>query len=96
MNIQKTFRGLTISVVFCALIISTLSPVAFAASSSYGYAVINVSVLNVRTGPGTDYDIAYELSAGDIVYLTGQIGDGDGYTWYELDKALYQSPQTAK
>ena len=87
MNIQKRkriFKGVILSLVLCALIISTLSPAAFAASSAYGYAVVNVSILNVRTGPGTDYDIAYALTTGDIVYLTGQIGEGDGYTWYEL------------
>lgn len=84
-NTQKRiFRGLIVSALLCALIVATLSPAAFAASTSVCYAEINVSVLNVRTGPGLSYDVAYSATTGDIINLTGDTATADGYTWYKV------------
>jgi uncharacterized protein YgiM (DUF1202 family) len=49
-------------------------------NDSAGYA-------NIRSGPGTNYDVAYSLNNGQSVYTTGYTvySDRDGYRWAELD-----------
>lgn len=46
----------------------------------YGRVSTNGSVLNVRSGPGTDYDRVFRLDHGDVVTITG-IDNG----WYKID-----------
>ena len=84
MNIQKVFKGLTIALSLCAFCISILSPAAYASEASWGTGHINVGPINVRTGPGTSYDIAYSVNVGDVVELTGETASSGGYTWYRL------------
>ena len=42
---------------------------------------VNSSTLNVRSGPGKDYDSLGSLSEGDTINVTGQADTG----WYEID-----------
>lgn len=81
---NRIFRGLTVCVLLCALIVVTLSPAAFAAYSDEIIAVVNVSPLNVRTGAGLSYSIAYQVHTGDVIQLTGTTKVADGYTWYQI------------
>lgn len=46
-------------------------------------AKINVSELNVRSGPGLSYSVVQTLTSGDIIYLSGTTKQADGYTWYQ-------------
>ncbi len=56
-----------------------------------GYGEVNVdSVLNVRSGPGTDYDKLGTLSAGTVVEITG-MEDGWYHIAYGEEKAGYVS-----
>ena len=42
------------------------------------------SVVNLRSGPGTTYDIAGTLAAGDTVPVVGQALASDGFVWWQL------------
>lgn len=51
---------------------------------------VNISTLNVRIGPDTDYDILGTLSYGQAVMVTGQTANG----WYQIlynDQTAYVS-----
>jgi len=41
-------------------------------------------VRNIRSGPGTDYDIVRSLQAGNTVTGIGQTRDADGFPWYQV------------
>jgi len=50
--------------------------------------VINVDIgssLNVRKGPGTQYDSLGRLYANNTVNVTGSANGNDGYVWYKID-----------
>lgn len=47
--------------------------------------VVTTSILNVRKGPSTDYDILTKISLGQEFEYTRTTEPGDGYTWYEID-----------
>jgi uncharacterized protein YgiM (DUF1202 family) len=42
-------------------------------------------VRNVRSGPGTDFEIVRVLQAGDSVTGIGQTRDADGFPWYQTN-----------
>lgn len=44
------------------------------------YGLVNTSVLNVRSGAGTDYDRVGKLSGGTVVTVLAEAGDG----WYQV------------
>ncbi len=44
------------------------------------YGLVNTSVLNVRSGAGTDYDRVGKLSGGTVVTVLSEAGDG----WYQV------------
>ena len=66
-----------------------------AAQSESVYVKITADALNVRTGPGTDYEVAGELASGKVVKV---LGTQDG--WYQLKQgyisAEYTAPATAE
>lgn len=41
--------------------------------------------VNLRTGPGTNFDRAGTLGAGESFEVVGQAAGSDGFTWYELE-----------
>jgi hypothetical protein len=41
--------------------------------------------VNLRSGPGTDFERAGTLNGGDRVEVVGQAEDDSGFIWYELD-----------
>lgn len=41
--------------------------------------------VNLRTGPGTNFDRAGTLGAGESFEVVGQAAGNDGFTWYELE-----------
>ena len=43
----------------------------------------------VRSGPGRQYGVVYEVYNGDTVYTTGSYVNCGGYVWYELDDGNY-------
>jgi len=56
-------------------------------AGSGGEVQCRVSVLrraNVRTGPGTDYEIDRPIKGGANRSVVGQAADSDGYTWWHL------------
>ena len=90
MNIQKSkriFKGVTISLVLCAFVFSILAPFASAAIiTSSPYCEV-LATINVREGPGLNYEIVTQYTAGykfwcdwenERTYVVA-----DGYTWYE-------------
>lgn len=48
---------------------------------AYGAGTVNASILNVRSGPGTNYDIISTLSDGTIVVILEQSSSG----WYKIN-----------
>jgi hypothetical protein len=42
---------------------------------------------NIRSGPGTGYEVEYSLNNGQVVFTTGYkvFNEDDGYSWAELD-----------
>ena len=54
---------------------------ASAAQSESTYVKVTADVLNVRTGPGTDYAVADELAQGKVVKV---LGTQDG--WYQIEQ----------
>ena len=47
--------------------------------------VVAGGTVNLRGGPGTDFERAGTLNAGDRIEVVGQAEDGSGFTWYELE-----------
>ncbi len=47
--------------------------------------VSSTGTVNLRTGPGTNFDRAGTLSAGESFEVVGQTAGTDGFTWYELE-----------
>lgn len=43
------------------------------------------NTVNLRAGPGTNYDIAGQLEAGATALIVGQTNAPDGFVWYKLD-----------
>ena len=82
-NHNRIFRGIVLCLVLFSFSLSVLTPFAFASSTLF-YAQVNVSTLNVRTGPGLSYNVVYSAGKGEILRLTGQVDFADDYTWYEL------------
>lgn len=39
---------------------------------------------NMRSGPGTDYDVAGTLRLGTVITIRGQASDSQGYIWWKL------------
>ena len=84
---NRIFRGLTVCVLLCALIVLTLSPAAFAASTTTYWGEVVVSTLNCRSGPGLSYDIVHTYSTGDKFVIIGETnGTVDGYVWYQNER----------
>lgn len=46
---------------------------------------VNISSVNVRSGPGTSYSIVGRLEKGTVIVPTAySVGDSDGMTWYKF------------
>ena len=84
-NIQKRkriFKGAILSLVLCAVILSILSPVALAATTTYGYCEV-MATINVRRGPGLDYAVVTQYTAGTtFMGWAEDYIEADGYKWY--------------
>jgi WD40 repeat protein len=46
-------------------------------------------VINMRSGPGTDYDVVAQLPIGETAEVTGQTVGEDGYIWWRLANNLW-------
>lgn len=85
-NIQKIFKGASLSALIFMILLSTLSPTAFAASTSTVWAEVIVSRLNCRSAPSLSADIVHEFHAGDKFQVTGETAEKyDGYIWFECE-----------
>ena len=86
MNIQKRkriFKGATLSLVLCVVVLSMMAPAAFAATITNVYAEVVSSYINVRSGPGLSYDIVCVYHQGTQFYANeGDYIEADGYKWY--------------
>ena len=80
---MRIFKGVTLSLVLCAVVISVFAPFAFAATSTwFGCEVL--ATINVRRGPGLDYAIVTQYTAGTT--FTADVEtyiEADGYKWYQ-------------
>jgi hypothetical protein len=47
------------------------------------------STVNQRTGPGTNFDLAGELTAGTNADVNGQATGSDGFVWWRLGEAMW-------
>ena len=63
-----------------ALVIAAADSSAAAEAVEPLYGLVNTSVLNVRSGAGTDYDRVGKLSGGTVVTVLAEAGDG----WYQV------------
>jgi hypothetical protein len=45
---------------------------------------VTANVLNVRGGPGTEYEVVGRLAHGDMVIIAGRQKDRDGVVWYRI------------
>ena len=50
--------------------------------------VVVEDVVNLRTGPAADAEIAAELPAGYVLVVTGKAVEGDGLTWYPVQDPI--------
>ena len=92
-NLQKIKRRL-IKVVSMLLVLISVSvifmtPLVSAASTDYApsdtnYVATALASLNIRTGPGTSYDIVGSVDVGDILYLTNYETDSAGRKYWKL------------
>lgn len=83
-NIQKRiFKGVTLSLVLCAVILGILSPVALAATSTMFMCEVTGNV-NVRELPDADSDIVTTYQAGTTFMGDPEnwVAYEDGYYWY--------------
>ena len=77
-------------------------PVAGGAYAAQSYNVVTANTLNVRSGPGTYYTVAYKLHRGDTVVATGVSGQWtviqrNGLRYYASNRYLrYVGPVTQK
>ena len=77
-------------------------PVAGGAYAAQSYYVVTANTLNVRSGPGTYYSVAYKLHRGDTVVATGVSGQWtviqrNGLRYYASNRYLrYVGPVTQK
>lgn len=78
---------LALVLITCSIGISLLPLAAFAREQAVN-AVVNVSILNVRSGPGPSYNILGRIAKGDEYQVTGRDA---GRTWVQL--ALPQFPE---
>lgn len=83
-NTQKRiFKGVTLSLVLCAVILGILSPVALAATSYTEYVCEVLGNVNVRSGPGTGYGVVTQYTKGTTFLATQEdYFEADGYKWY--------------
>ncbi len=51
--------------------------------------VVALRDANLRSGPGTDYNVAGQLTAGTSANTNGQADVGDGYTWRRLTSGAW-------
>ncbi len=47
------------------------------------------NTVNLRSGPGTGYDLAGSLTAGETALVVGQATGGDGFTWWKLESGAW-------
>lgn len=77
-------------------------PIAGGAYAAQSYYVVTANTLNVRSGPGTYYSVAYKLHRGDTVVATGVSGQWtviqrNGLRYYASNRYLrYVGPVTQK
>lgn len=59
-------------------------------SSGAGVCEVTASSnVNQRTGPGTNFSVAGQLTAGRVYQATGQAQGSDGFTWYQLETGAF-------
>ena len=83
MNTQKRiFKGVILSLALCAVVISVLPPVVFAATSTE-YICTVLGNVNVRSGPGLSYEVVTTYSSGKTFpAVVEDYIEADGYRWY--------------
>jgi N-acetylmuramoyl-L-alanine amidase len=47
-------------------------------------AQVDGNIVNIRSGPGTEYDKVGHVQSGDVLTATGQAQDSNGETWYRI------------
>lgn len=84
MNTQKRiFKGVILSLVLCAVVFSLFPSSAFASAEISIYAEVIISRVNVRSGPGLNYDVVTQYPRGYRFYANeGDYIYADGYKWY--------------
>ena len=89
---KKMFKCMLPLLLCLALLLGTVP----AQAAGYDFAVVtNSATLNLRSGPGTEYDRLYTASRGDWVMLLGESGNwyyvqvmSNGKTGYIFSKYL--------
>lgn len=71
----------------CVLAPLLVAPASAATPEATLIAEVTVTQLNYRNGPGLSYSVTGCFSLGDVVSLTGETVDADGYTWYRCATA---------
>lgn len=84
MRKKKIFRNILLSMMLCCVVVSTFAPCAFASTDAAYIATINATQQNYRNGPGLSYQVTGAYYMGEVIYLTGEVVDVDGYTWYRV------------
>ncbi|MEM6280752.1 MAG: hypothetical protein AAF787_01050 [Chloroflexota bacterium] len=54
-----------------------------------GCEIITAATINQRGGPGTQFDVLSQLTAGEIALATGYAIDADGFTWWRMENELW-------
>ncbi len=61
------------------------TPANLAVTADSPYVIVNVTYLNVRTGPGINYAVVGQVYAGDALAIVGRNTDS---SWYEVDTTV--------
>lgn len=86
-KISQNFKKHIFSLFLCAAIFLLFSLTVFAKETDFtitdlsATATISTDTLNVRSGPGKDYDSIGKISSDDTILITGQASTG----WYQID-----------
>ena len=78
---MKRIKKLMAFILVVATVLTTLTVMASAASLAYGAATVDADRLNVRSGPGTDYESKGTLANGAIVVVLEKTSSD----WYKVN-----------
>ena len=81
---KRTMAGVLAIFAVCMVLVSMLAA-GYAGSVRYGVVSAYGDGLNVRKGPGTNYDKVGYISDGTTVTVTGEKKASDGAVWYAID-----------